>query len=60
MTLRIVLGLVTGLALTWLALALALLVVKPKGGLLKEALSYSRTSSGCSSASRPTGPCHAA
>lgn len=38
MTLRIVLGLISGLALTWLALALALLVVKPKGGLLKEAL----------------------
>lgn len=38
MTLKIVVGLVAGLALTWLALALALLVVKPKGGLLKEAL----------------------
>jgi uncharacterized membrane protein YkvA (DUF1232 family) len=37
-TLKILLGLVAGLALTWLALALALLVVKPKGGLLKEAL----------------------
>lgn len=38
MTLKLVLGLVAGLALTWLALALALLVVKPKGGVLKEAL----------------------
>ncbi len=38
MTIKILLGLVAGLALTWLALALALLVVKPKGGLLKEAL----------------------
>ncbi len=38
MTKQILLGLVAGLALTWLALALALLVVKPKGGLLKEAL----------------------
>lgn len=38
MTLKIVLGLVAGLALTWLALAVALLVVKPKGGLLKETL----------------------
>lgn len=38
MTVTIGLGLVAGLALTWLALALALLAVKPKGGLLKEAL----------------------
>lgn len=38
MTIQIVLGLVAGLALTWLALVLALLVAKSKGGLLKEAL----------------------
>ena len=38
MTRTIVLGLVAGLAPTWLVLALDLLAVKPKGGLLKEAL----------------------
>lgn len=38
MTLKIALGLLAGLALTWLVLVGALLVVKPKGGLLKEAL----------------------
>lgn len=38
MTLKIVLGLLLGLALTWLVLVAALLVAKPTGGLLKEAL----------------------
>lgn len=38
MILKIVLGLVAGLALAWLVLALALFVVKPRGGLLKESL----------------------
>ncbi len=38
MTLQIVLAVLAGLALTWLALILALLVIKPKGGLLKESL----------------------
>lgn len=38
MTLELVLGLLAGLAVTWLVLVGALLVVKPKGGLLKEAL----------------------
>jgi len=37
-TLKIVLGLLLGLALTWLVLVAALLVAKPTGGLLKEAL----------------------
>jgi len=37
-TLQIVLAVLAGLALTWLALILALLVIKPKGGLLKESL----------------------
>ena len=35
---EIALGLLLGVALTWLALVLALLAVRPKGGLLKEAL----------------------
>lgn len=38
MTWRIVLGLLAGLALAWLLLVGALLLAKPKGGLLKEAL----------------------
>lgn len=38
MTLEMVLGLIAGLALTWLALVLALLAVRPEGRLLKEAL----------------------
>jgi uncharacterized membrane protein YkvA (DUF1232 family) len=35
---RIVIGLLIGLATAWLALAVALLVVRPRGGLLKEAV----------------------
>lgn len=38
MTVKIVLGVVAGLVLTWLLLVAALLVAKPKGGLLREAL----------------------
>jgi len=38
MVLRIVVGALTGLLLAWLVLLLALLVARPKGGLLKEAL----------------------
>lgn len=38
MTVKLTLGLFTGVALTWLALVAALLIAKPKGGLLKEAL----------------------
>ena len=38
MTLKIVLGLLAGLALTWFVLVGALLVAKPKERLLKEAL----------------------
>lgn len=38
MTLRIVLGLLGGLAATWLLLVGVLLVAMPKEGLLKEAL----------------------
>lgn len=38
MTLQIVLAVLAGLALTWLALILALLLIKPGGGLLKESL----------------------
>lgn len=38
MVLRIVVGVLTGLLLAWLVLLVALLVARPKGGLLKEAL----------------------
>lgn len=38
MTLKIMLGLLAGLALAWVALVAALLFAKPKGGLLREAL----------------------
>ncbi|MGI8612717.1 MAG: YkvA family protein [Nocardioidaceae bacterium] len=38
MVLRIVVGALAGLLLAWLVLLLALLVARPKGGLLKEAL----------------------
>lgn len=38
MVLRIVVGVLAGLLLAWLVLLVALLVARPKGGLLKEAL----------------------
>ena len=38
MTLQIVLGLLAGLVLAWVVLALTLLAIRPKGGLLVEAL----------------------
>ena len=34
----LVLGLVAGLVLVWLALVVSLLLVRPRGGLLREAL----------------------
>lgn len=55
--LRIVVGALAGLLLAWLVLLLALLVARPKGGLLKEALRLLPDVSGCCTAWRPTPGC---